>query len=520
MEFEELPESVQRSKAEVVERISSKYMAPVGEEPNGKPVAFGTDPLGMNVTLSEDVDIPYPTFEKDEDGAYIRLKAITLLKGVHRVIDEENQMLIGSLSVPDFNVKVSEIKNSGGTLEGARFRLEAKPYTFYLNGVETPLSVPLLVMAYAMRDAEAMNDGGEEAARVFSLFYDVTIEGQRAQLGRHYGNTEPIEPMNQLGNLAAIADAIAHGIGDVKHVMSSLSKTTASATNSNLNGCFYDEGGRPIRVSGNNEPEITTMLALSYDDGLSNAVQQLNEFDRLVHDGMATLWANNHKAFTVKQLTELIKGHKVEKKSECAMVEESVIRQWRTHVHMDFSEEMRGRIVPTDDGVGVAADDGSEIEMTAVNIAKIKIPTTDGKRCEAYVMMTPPVFYQHDKAVGQITTYPRRLLEADTGKNATKDTLVLQTAIIRRIARMKHRGAKSQRSSDRRIRYLTLMKESGLVAYNEDTADSDIEVSKVKASRVREKVSNILNALKREKYIKDWNEYTVGRRKEGVEIVL
>ena len=519
MEFEELPESVQRSKAEVVERISSKYMAPVGEEPNGKPVAFDTDPLGMKVILSEDVDIPYPTFEKDEDGAYIKLKAITLLKGVHRVIGEENQMLIGSLSVPDFNVKVSEIKNSGGTLEGARFRLEAKPYTFYLNGVETPLSVPLLVMAYAMRDAEALNDGGEEAARVFSLFYDATIEGQRARLGRHYGNTEPIEPMNQLGNLAAIADAIANGIGDVKHVMSSLSKTTASATNSNLNGCFYDEGGRPIRVSGNNEPEITTMLALSYDDGLSNAVQQLNEFDRLVHDGMATLWANNHKAFTVKQLTELIKGHKVEKKSECAMVEESVIRQWHTHVHMDFSEEMRGRIVPTDDGVGVAGD-GSEIEMTAVNIAKIKIPTTDGKRCEAYVMMTPPVFYQHDKAVGQITTYPRSLLEADTGLSATRDTTVLQTAIIRRIARMKNKGAKSLRASDRRIRFLTLMKESGLVAYEEGASDSDINVNKTEAKRVRDKTEKILDSLKYEGYIKDWSFYKEGRYYVGVEIVL
>lgn len=521
MEFEGLPESVRKSKAEIVERIADRYVAQIGEEPNGKPVVFREYPLGGSVTLNEDVAIPYPMFDRDEDGAYIKLGWITLPEGLHQVIDTGDSMAIGRLTSPDFSAKVAEIMNGGGTLEGARFTAEVEPYTFDLGGVETPVTVPMLLMAYAMREAMAMDDGGEEAARVFSLFFEMTIEGQRARLGEHYGNiTGTIGHGEPYENADAIADAISRGIGDVKHVMSSLSKTTASATNSNLNGCFYDEGGRPIRVSGDNEQEITTMLALSYDDGVSNVTQPLNEFDRVVHDGLATLWANGHRVFTIKQLTELIKGRKVTKKSECAPVEESVMKQWHTHAHMDFSDEMRGRTVPTDDGESIASDNGSEIEMSVVNVEKIKVPTTDGRKCEAYAMVAPPIFYRHDKAVGQLTTYPRSLLEADTGLSATRDTTVLQTTIIRRIARMKNKGAKSLRASDRRIRFLTLMKESGLVAYEEGASDSDINVNKTEAKRVRDKTEKILDSLKDEGYIKDWRFYKEGRYYVGVEIVL
>lgn len=490
---------------ELQRRIEEKYIAYGDADGADKPARYGVDVLGPSLEIADDLDIPVPVVSGDK----VMAQFITLRKGKHRVIEQpDGTRLIGYTKLPEEDEIARGLAEdeAGG---GARIQFTLVPYEIDVRGTKTNVSADAVVLGYAVRDAREAGSGAD-LGRIMGLFYSADVDGSAVSMG----------DLLELDNGEyAFADVIMRGIGNVKHMTSTLSKTTASATNSNLNGGFYDDGGRPIRVSGDNESEITTMLALSYDDGISNVTRPLNEFDRVVHDGMATLWANGHRVFTIKQLTELIKGRKVTKRSECAPVEESVMKQWHTHAHMDFSDEMRGRTVPTDDGEAVA-DDGSEIEMSVVNVAKVKVPTTNGGKCEAYVMIAPPIFYQHDRAVGQITTYPRSLLEADTGISATKDTMVLQNAIIRRIARMKHKGAKSPRASDRRIRFVTLMKECGFVAYEEGASNSDINVNKTEAKRVRDKTEKILNSLKDEGYIKDWSFYKEGRYYVGVEIVL
>lgn len=491
---------------ELQSRIEDEYISQFGADEEQKPARYEIDVLGPALTLDEDLDIPVPVVSEDR----VMAQFLTLRKGKHRVIEQpDGTRLIGFTKPPSVEAFEKAAENLAGDGDQSQsIQLELTPYEIDVNGTLVHVSTDGVVLGFAVKKAREAGDSAE-VGRIMGMFYSTEINGEAVSLGE----------LLELGDKAAMmADAIARGIGDVRHVMNTLSKTASMATCSNLNGSFYEDGGRLVRVSGENEAEITTMLTLSYDGGVSTDSLALNEYDKLVHDGVATLWANGHVVFTIKQLTELITGHKVTKNAECSRVEESVAKQWRTHVRMNFSEEMRGRTV-TVDGEEVTASNATA-ETSMLNLVKETVTTKDGRKYEAYRMIAPPVFYWHDQAVKQITTYPRKLLEADTGLSATVDTLVLKNALITRIARMKRKGAKSQRGSDRHIRYLTLMKEAGLVVYDEDTADDDIKVNKVEASRVRDKVAKILDSLKREKYIKDWKEYAVGRRKEGVEIVL
>lgn len=483
---------------ELQRRIEGEYISQFGADDEQKPARYEIDVLGPALTLDEDLDIPVPVVSEER----VMAQFLTLRKGKHRVIKQpDGTNLIGYTKIPNMEAFERTAENLAGDGDQSQnIQLELVPYEIDVHGTLAHVSSDSVVLGFAVKEAHEAGDSAE-VGRIMCLFYSAEVNGDAVSLG----------DLMELGDSTDIMDSvIARGIGDVSHMMNTLSKTALMATCSNLNGSFYEEGGRSIRVSGENEAEILNMLSLSYDGDVSTESLALNEFDKLVHDGVATLWENGHVAFTIKQLTELVTGRKVTKNAECAKVEASVTKQRRTLVELEYRKEMRGR-TPTDEAT---------IEANMLNLVKATITTRDGRRYEAYKMIAPPAFYLHDKAVRQITTYPRKLLCADTGLSATEDTLVLKNVLITRIARMKRKGAKSQRSSDRRMRYLTLMKESGLVSYDEDTADDDIKVNKVDASRTRGKIAKILDSLKREKYINDWKEYTVGRRKEGVEIVL
>ena len=214
-------------------------------------------------------------------------------------------------------------------------------------------------------------------------------------------------------------------------------------------------------------------------------------YDKEVHDAVASLWAAGNKNVTARQVYQAMTGST--SKPSAAMlekVEESVDKQRRTLVKIDFSQELRGKTAEFD-GEQVTPD-SAYIETYMLNAVKGVVLTTNGKRITGYELKDAPVLYRHDKTIRQLISVPQALLE-ETSRVAsnTETNILIRSYLIKRIKTMS-RNAKLSKQ----IKYETVYKAIGNETDN-----------RTQRKRMNEAVRTYLDAFVGSGFIAGWTEY-------------
>lgn len=270
---------------------------------------------------------------------------------------------------------------------------------------------------------------------------------------------------------------------------------------------LFDAGGALLDVASRQEKrrglDITTHIAFSYDDEDVQLSRPLDAYDNDVQGGLATLWEAGARTFTVAQLHSGIGHDKRPGKKALAELERRLDNQRRIMAKIDYTQEARGRALELD-GEAVKL---FKLEGHLAELRKLEIESINGKVVTGYQFLEQPILYQHAKALGQIASYPQRLLKAGRGSD-TQANMTVKRAILERVAILKN---KKRRQIDNRMRYATLYEMAGI-----DPTDRD------RRNRMNDYVLSVLDDLKSRGEVTGYQEYTEGARKvrAGVEIYV
>lgn len=344
-----------------------------------------------------------------------------------------------------------------------------------------------LACGLALHDAQ--EQGPDEVRRVMGLFLAAEEELRNAA--------------DEATKAAPVQDTY-----KVTAMYQTLSKTTACAMTPSANQHLYKDAVEilPINVGSEKEGPIPVIVTLDYDGLPIETRKSLTRFDKVTMDAVATRWEAGNRVMTAKQIAQTALNKKEPSDGMIAKIEESMNKMMFTRCHIDASAEARGRPVTVDGQPDML--ESFELNGPVINASQSLITTQGGRRCDGYIVFAPPLPYVHDKAIGQITSYPPRLAEAISGAvSMNETTLVLRDYLIQRVARMNH--MKRACATERRIRYETICEQVGIEARG-----------RTGLKRMRETVDKILEAMKREGYILDYEQYKDGKSFAGVEIRL
>lgn len=414
---------------------------------------------GVFFTSNEDIEL----FNETQNFAGVRLwTAHFELEGMDELIDEA--IANGQAereTLPDGGERVSFKSEEPLKIPGIA---EASPLK--VPGREAPLTFLEAALWGAVQDAEEAGDE-EKAHRWFNEFYNpvqITAESE--------------EPLKQ-----DINPVVSHFAG--------LSKLTAKITEI-PNAETYD-----IDVSGKNEGrKVYTSIRLDYDDSSVSLSKPMNAFDRETQDAIASLYAAGNLVITPPQVYRTMTGAPKSRRPSNKMLEEieaSMDKQMRIMTRLDYSEELRGRLL---DGEEITE---ARIERSMLAASKVKVVNAKGTESVGYQIHAAPILYEHDMRTKQITSYPMELLEAtaSVASNTRRNTLI-RAYLIKRIQQMKNHACPKQ------IKYETIMANIG-------EAGAGREAKKA----VMEATRNYLNAFKKEGFIKAWEEYRAAKEKTG-----
>lgn len=269
-----------------------------------------------------------------------------------------------------------------------------------------------------------------------------------------------------------------------------------------------------LDMAGKNERnQVFTRISLTYDDDETMTTSKpIESFDQMVHDAIVTLWCAGNQLFTTLQVYRAMTGaNKKAKpgKKIIADIEESIEKQRRVMVYLDYSAEARGRELEFE-GEKVTS---FKHDAHMLDIERTEMVTNSGNVTTGWKLNAAPIIYRHDMTTKQITSYPQKLLTATSGTMSnTKRNMLIRTYLLQRIARM-------GKGSAHKIRYESLIAK---VAQGE-SVNNIRHMNK----EIRDAAKAYLAVLKNEGHIGGWREYVndedgrrVGNVKTGVEIWL
>lgn len=384
-----------------------------------------------------------------------------------------------------FTLELNELNVNLTPVEGGKTKPDVSGSTkiipIRLSGREEPVSLSEAAVWAAINDADRAGDH-DKAQRLFRTLYGIP--------------EQPIE-----NNPATFKQDTNKPISH----MQGISRVSEQIENVDTNGQTFG-----IRMSGKNESrEVITQLSLNYEDGGVSLSKHMTKYDRSVHDAVATLWVAGNRAVTARQVYQAMTGSDSKpKQSAIDKVEESLDKQRRTFVKLDYSQELRGKTAEFDGETITAAS--AYIETYMLNADKQVITTSNGRSVSGYVFKDAPVLYKHDCTTKQIISYPQALLEA-TAKVAsnTETNMLIRNYLIKRIKTMSRNG---NGYLSKHIKYETIYKAAG----NETD-------SRTQRNRMNETVRKYLDALRDVGMISGWSEYKDAGRSHkiiGVKIAI
>lgn len=263
-------------------------------------------------------------------------------------------------------------------------------------------------------------------------------------------------------------------------------------------------------MAGDNDlGRIESSLILSYDNNNVSMDRPMTQYDRTVHNAVATLWRAGARSFRVNQVYEAMTGSAANPRAETLQkVAESIDKQLHTSATLDFTDELRGETL-NDDGKEVTVENAF-LETHVLNGNKGTIICSDGEARVGYTLHEPPLLYRHDKITGQYVRYPHRVLKAvSKAVRPTETNTLIRDYLIRRIAVMKN--GKTPMAKNRRIQFSAIYEAAGKPG-----------ATRTEKDRIRKAVGKMLDAMDEAGYIDGWDLYAKAgqTRPNGVTIEL
>lgn len=258
----------------------------------------------------------------------------------------------------------------------------------------------------------------------------------------------------------------------------------------------FTDGVQPIDISRKNQkgkfivPAKLVFMPTISQEGLE-IPRHLTPFDKQVQNGIFTLIENGYTAFTAKQVYEAFAGKTTSEKLAIERVTDSITKQRLTLIGLDWTAhaKMKGLLVDQQRGDYVAKQENLLL------LSRVKV-RCGGQDLDGYTVIRKPILYRYAKAVGQLATIDRKLL--DVPVNNTVANIVLKNELLERIDTMKRR----KRNVSNTILFETLYK------------IAEVGEGGVERSRSRAAIKKMLNTWKKEKFI---SGYTLN--KTGPKIV-
>lgn len=271
-------------------------------------------------------------------------------------------------------------------------------------------------------------------------------------------------------------------------IPSHLIKTKDKISNTIIDS-FINQGEQSLKMekAGATVKPITTKVTFTYEGVDIQARNEFTAFDREVHDSIVSLYISGNKIVTPSMVYRTMTG-----KTKTEFVNPSTIKEILksidkclfSKIMIDATEEL------SQYNLTKAVFSGNLIYAKSVSLE------FNGKLVNSYEILATPILYEYASEKNQLAKIPLKLL--DTPLNKTKDTIVLQGYLIRRIESMK--SPKSRTSNV--ILYETIYKFCKI-----ETA------TRQKLERTRNDVKIMLDYWVQQGYISSYEETTQGRTK-------
>lgn len=443
-----------------------------------KPV---NSPFPGHIAFEIDTDVPIYTADKPT-----HLNAAVYLLREGEPINEA--CLYGvSFDIAEIveKMKSGEIE-SEETGEGVRAVTgEVPPIKGSIHRIEAEAGKPLLYLEVltflAMKDAESE----EQRRRIFSLGF----------VPKQAEETEPLDEM------AALVRQ--HTIKPRKQI-----DPNSKVANRITEAALYSGAGALLDVSGRKEKgDVLTAVSLNYEGEGVSINKQLTQFDREVHNAVTTLFVAGNKNITIAQIWKQLSGsNEKPNKPQADALRESIDKQRFTRVVIDYTAEARGRDLQDMEGNPVTS---FVIDDYFLNATKARIETANGREVEGYVINRAPALYEHSQILGQVITYPAKLLDTSEAGQNTSENIVIKKYLLRRIGMLK--GKSGERLSPR-IKYTSVYKVAGY--------EGEGSPDKKQRKRINDYVLECMKIWQAGGHVSGFQEYKEGRTRAGVEVFV
>ena len=202
------------------------------------------------------------------------------------------------------------------------------------------------------------------------------------------------------------------------------------------------------------------------------------------------------------QITKLVynpKGRVTKKQLDT--VRQIIKKLSQTFISCDWTNEARERELELD---------GEKVtefyyEGAILPCSKITVKTANGKETEGYYIYDISIFYSHDYQMKQFTQIPIKTFNHVSDKvNMNENSVIIRDYLFKRIARMKH----EQKNTNNKILFNSIL---------EQLTDAQT-ISRRQKTRIRQTISEILDALTESKYIKGYSKSQKGNEGYFIQI--
>ena len=263
---------------------------------------------------------------------------------------------------------------------------------------------------------------------------------------------------------------------------------------------------------GRKKDDILTRCILSYegDNVKLTSRRSFTEYDRQVADAVTSLYEYGNKSHIITAATvyrAMVHATETETPSpqQIEAVTQSLDKLRFVRVQIDCTEELMRRNIDLN-GSQITA---GKIDTYLLTLDKMEV-IAGGQKVVAYKVIKTPILYEYSRLTGQVITVPAALLDIRDKTGAkipnTERRIAIKGYLMRRISIMKGQNSKNQSCH---ILYDSL--------YNEVCSTEPTQKEK---RLIRDYIPYVLEYWKSEKFIKDYEELTHGKKKIGIEIKI
>lgn len=236
---------------------------------------------------------------------------------------------------------------------------------------------------------------------------------------------------------------------------------------------------------------VETFVTAGIDESMQLSAR-LTRYDKQVQNGIFTLIENGYTAFTPKQVYTAFSGKGDATPQAIAQVTRSINKQRTTLITIDWTAHAKMNGLPIDESRGDYAT--QEENLLYLTRCRIKL---NGAELDGYKVIRVPPLLRYVKAVGQLSTIDKKLL--DVPVNNTEGNIVLKNELIEQIEAIKKGKLQKVITFERLYEY----KQAG---------------TKQEKSRVRKDVEAMLKEWKKQGFIRSYAMNKKGREFHSISI--